>query len=180
MNLTDDRISYTIISSKRLDAMMSFLWGKQYKIIPIKGYYKGNFEESIIAYNDSIDNDSLRKDVIFLLDNFNQECAIIKYKGETGAKKIFNNGSERLLDVIMYNTDSENKSYLHNGLSFSFIEKKRYWKPKSESDFEKGMIVEYLNNNKWSKHKVNNPSIEYDRLFKLLIKYDKIRIESKY
>ena len=56
MNLSDSSISYLIMSSNKLDDMMSILWAKEYQIIPIKGYYKGNYEDSIIAYK-GIDND---------------------------------------------------------------------------------------------------------------------------
>lgn len=178
MNLTDKNTSYVIISSNRLDNMISFLWSNNYQIIPIKGYYNGEYEDSIIAYNFG-DNDTLRKDIISMLNNFNEKCAIIKYKGETDSKKIFFDGSETPLGVILYNTESSDRSYLYNGLSFSFVEKKRYWKPKSKKDLKKGMIVEYLNNKKWNKHKINDPKSEYDKLFRLLIKYDKVRIEYK-
>ena len=43
------------------------------------------------------------------MDHFNQECLIIKYKGENSAKKIFQDGQERPLGILLYNTDSENK-----------------------------------------------------------------------
>lgn len=177
MNLTDARISYMIISSEKIDDIMSILWAKEFNIIPIKGYYKGQYEDSIIAYSD-IENDDIRKEVLFLLNHFNQECAIVKYKGETGAKKVFYDGSEIPLGIAMYNTDDENKSYLHNGLSFSFVEQVRYWKPKTKEDLKVGMIVEYHNKNRWLQHEIKNPSQEWDRLFKLLIKYDKVRVAS--
>lgn len=178
MNLTDLRISYIIISSRKLDDMISILYAKEFQIIPIKGYYKGNYEDSVIAYNTNISNDILREESIFLLNHFKEECAIIKYTGEGGAKKIFFDGSEKPLGIIMYNTDDENVSYLHNGLSFSFVEQKRYWKPTQKEHFKTGMIVEYFNKDKWLSHQIKNPSKEYDRLFKLLIKYDKVRVPS--
>lgn len=177
MNLTDNKISYIIISSNKIDDMMSILWAKEFRIIPIEGYYKGQYEKSIIAYSD-IDNDELRRETLFLLNHFKQECAIIKYLGETGAKKIFYDGSEKPLGIVMYNTDDDNMSYLHNGVSFSFVEQKRYWIPKDKEDLKVGMIVEYLNKDKWLQHEIKNPSLEYDRLFKLLIKYNKVRIAS--
>lgn len=177
MNLSDSRISYLIMSSNKLDDMMSILWAKEYQIIPIKGYYKGNYEDSIIAYKD-MDNDELRKEILFLLNHFKQECAIVKYLGETGAKKLYFDGSEKPLGIVMYNTDDDNMSYLHNGLSFSFVEQARYWKPKTKEDLKVGMVVEYQNKNKWLQHEIKNPSQEYDRLFKLLIKYDKVRVAS--
>lgn len=177
MNLNNTQISYILISSDKIDDISSVLYAKEYTIIPIKGFYKGQYEDSIMAYS-SVDNDELRKDVIFLLNQFKQECAIIKYLNESGAKKIYADGSEIPLGIIMYNTDAENKSYLYNGISFSFVEQARYWKPKIKTDFKIGMIVEYFNNNKWYQQEVKNPSEEFDGLYKLLIKYDKIRVAS--
>ena len=177
MNLTDTKISYIILSSDNIDDMVSILYAKDYKVIPIQGYYQGNYENSAIAYS-YIDNDELRKDLIFLLNHFNQECGIIKYLGEKSAKKIFSDGSEKPLGIVMYNTDSENRSYLYNGVSFSFTEQKRYWIPKNEGDFKVGMIVEYLNKDKWFSKKVEDPKSEYEKMYKLLIKYEKIRVQS--
>jgi hypothetical protein len=176
MDLTNPKIGYMIISSEKIEDMISILYAKNYQLIPIKGFYKGQYEDSVMVF--SSDNDELRKDVIFLLNHFKENCAIVKYIGENNAKKIFSDGSEKPLGVALYNTDSENKSYLYNGVSFSFLEQNRYWKPSKKEDFKIGMIVEYLNNNKWYTKKVENPNIEYDRIYKLLIKYDKIRVKS--
>jgi len=177
MNLTNPNISYIILSSDKIDDMVSILYAKNYQVVPIQGYYQGHYENSAIAYSD-IDNDELRKDLIFLLNHFSQDCGIIKYLGETNAKKIFNDGSEKPLGLVMYNTDADNRSYLYNGISFSFVEAKRYWVPKKKEDFKAGMIVEYFNKNKWFSKKVENPELEYNNMYKLLIKYDKIRVES--
>jgi hypothetical protein len=174
--LENAQSSYIILSADRLNEMISVLYSKEYQILPIKGYYKGSFEDSVIAWGP--DNDDLRRDVIFLLDHFNQDCAIIKYQGDSNAKKVFFDGSEQPLGLLMYNTDSENKSYLHNGVSFSFVEAKRYWIPKTMDDLKVGMIVEYMNNNKWYERKVQNPKEEWEKLYKLLIKYDKLRVSA--
>jgi hypothetical protein len=170
--------SYVIISSDKLDDITSILYAKEYQIINLKGFYRGQYEDSIIAFG-RVDNDNLRSDVIFILNHFQQECAIIKYLGEPGAKKIFQDGSEKPLGIVMYNTDSENMSYLYNGSSFSFVESVRYWKPKIKDDFKVGMLVEYFNKNKWYERVVENPTDEYEKLYKLLIKYDKVRVVSK-
>jgi hypothetical protein len=178
MNILENPNSaYIIISSNNLGDITTILYANNYDIVSIKGYYQEKFEDSVIAFSEK-DSDCLRKDVLFLLSQFNQECAIIKYPGESGAKKIFKDGSEKPLGMVMYNTDSENKSYIHNGLSFSFVEKKRYWLPKKKEDFKKGMIVEYMNQDKWFEKIVDNPSEEYERMYKLLLKYNKIRIPS--
>ena len=175
VGLQQSNLSYILLSSPRIDDMISILYAKDYQVIPIKGYYKGNYEDSVLA-SAKISNDELRRDVIMLLNHFGEDCAIIKYLEETGAKKIYRDGSERPLGIIMYNTDAENVSYLLNGLSFSFVEAKRYWKPTKKEDFKIGMIVEYFNNNKWFEKRVENPLQEYEKLYKLLIKYDKVRV----
>ena len=177
LDLENSKLSFILISSDVLDDMMSILYAKNYQMLPIQGYYQGQYENSALAFSD-IDNDELRKDLIFLLNHLKQDCGIIKYKGETGVKKVFSDGSEKPLGIVLYNTDSDNISYLHNGLSFSFVEQVRYWKPTKAEDFKTGMIIEYLNNNKWYQRKVENPKKEWDDMYKLLAKYDKLRVAS--
>ena len=177
IGLQHQNAMFILLSSKRLEDMISILYAKDYTVVSIKGYYQGNFEDSVMAYA-KVDNDTLRKDVIFLLNHFHENCAIIKYQGETNVKKIFKDGSEIPLGIVMYNTDADNMSYLYNGTSFSFVESKRYWKPSRKEDFKVGMLVEYLNNNKWCEKIVKDPSEEYEKLYKLLIKYDKVRVDS--
>lgn len=178
MNLQNPNISYLILSSGNIDDMTSVLYAKEYQILPLQSYYKEVFNESAMGYSD-VDNDTLRKDTLFLLNHFNQESAIIKYKGEATPKKIFKDGSERILELSMYNTNSELVSYLYRGLSFSFVDAKRYWVPKSKEDFKEGMIVEYFNNNQWNEKVVENADDEWNRLYKLLLKYNKVRVQSK-
>lgn len=177
IDLNNPKLSFILLSSDKLDDMMSILWAKNYQIVPIKGYYKGQFENSALAYS-NVDNDELRKDLIFLLNHFHQECGIIKYLGETGVKKIFSDGSENPMGITLYNTDDENVSYLYNGMSFSFVEQTRYWKPTKPEDFKAGMVVEYLNNDKWYQRKIEDPNSEWNSIWKLMIKYDRVRVQS--
>jgi hypothetical protein len=111
-----------------------------------------------------------------MMEYFDQECVIVKYKNENSAKKIFNDGQEKPLGILLYNTDSDNKSYIHDGLSFSFVEKQLYYFPKEKKDFKSGMIIECFSNNKWIEKKVVNPDVEFDKMYSLLMKYNKIRI----
>ncbi len=177
LNLSNPELSFILLSSEKLDDMMSILWAKNYQILPIKGYYQEQYEDSALAFS-AIDNDELRKDMIFLLNHFHQDCGIIKYRGESGAKKVFKDGSEKPLGIVLYNTDAENISYLYNGVSFSFVEQTRYWIPKGKEDLRVGMIVEYLSNKNWIKKEVRNLDSEFEDMYKLLIKYDKIRVAS--
>ena len=65
-------------------------------------------------------------------------------------------------------------------ITFSFEPRKRYWKPSKVSDFKEGMIIEILNNNaQWVEKTVKDPEVEYQRMYKLLIKYNKIKIPYK-
>lgn len=175
IDLNNIKLSFILITPSRLDVILSFLYGKDYNIIEIKSYFNDKYEDSIIAFSD-VSNDVLRSDLILLLNQFDQEFGIIKYKGETNFKKVFSDGSEKPMSVSIYNIDDENVRYIYNDISFSFIEENRYWKPTKMEDFRVGMIVEYLNNNKWCQKKVENPLIEWDDMFKLLTKYDRVRI----
>jgi hypothetical protein len=176
--LDNPKSSYAILSSNKLNDMVSILYAKEYQILPIQGFYRGQYEDSVMVFGKG-DNDQMRADTIQLLNIFHEDCAIIKYVGETGAKKLYTDGSEKPLGIVMFNTDSDNMSYLHDGTSFSFVETVRYWKPTKQEDFKKGMIVEYLNKDKWYKKEVENPLDEWNKLWKLLIKYDKVRVAAK-
>lgn len=175
LNLRNPEISYILVSASNLKSLSSYLYSKEYYLIEIKGYYEGIFEDSIIAFT-NIDEVELKKDCKNILEFFEQDCIIAKFKNQTTATKIFRDGQEKPLGILLYNTDSKNKSYIHDGLSFSFVEQQLYYFPEKLEDFKVGMVVEFLNNNKWSEKRVQNPQDEFEKIYKLLIKYNKIRI----
>lgn len=177
MNLENPQISYILISSDKLDDIISVLYSRDYQILEMKNYSLGEYRDSILAYG-TLDENVLRDDIIFLLDKFNIDYGILKYKGESKPRKIFNTGSEKILGVSKYNENCDS-SYIYKGMSFSFYEEKRYWIPKQKEDFRIGMIVEYFNNNQWNEKLVENPTEEWDNMYKLMVKYNKIRVESK-
>jgi len=39
--------------------------------------------------------------------------------------------------------------------------------------------VEYMNNNRWHERIVVNPKDEWEKMYKLLMKYEKLRVPSK-
>ncbi len=187
-NLLDKNISYIIISPEKssndklqnnvnCEKLCSILYSKDYTIFPITGFYEGKYEKSFLAISSTNNNDELRFDAIYVMDQFDQESVIVKYKKDESASKIFYDGSEKTLSLLVYDSNLENKSYLYNGISFSFVENKRYYFPKKKEDLKNGMLVEYFNNNKWYQRQVSNIDIEYEKMYKLLIKYEKIRIE---
>ena len=187
-NLLDKNISYIIVSPEKNDnstlennvnceKLCSILYSKDYTIFPITGYYEGKYEKSFLAISSSNNNDDLRFDAIYVMDQFNQDSVIVKYKLDESVSKIYNDGSEKNLSLLVYDSNLNNKSYLYNGISFSFVENKRYFFPKKKEDLKDGMLIEYFNNNKWSQRYISNIDIEFDKMYKLLIKYEKVRIE---
>ena len=187
-NLSDPNLSYMIISPEKIgynpidnrlvcERICSILYSKDYNIIPIKSYTNGYYDNSFIAIN-LYDNDELRKDAIYIMDSFNCDSVIAKYKNESFTK-IINDGSEKPMSMNVYDNDLSQKMYLYNGYSFTFIEQKRYFFPKEKRDLKSGMIVEFFNNDKWIRKEVSNIDVEYDKMYKLLMKYEKLRVECK-
>ena len=175
LNLKDPNISYILISSDNINNLTSYLYSREYYLLDIKGYCHEKFENSLIAFSEMSNND-LRKDAIHIMTYFGQENLIIKYKDEVNPKRIYENGSEQPLGIIMYNTDIEKISYIYEGVSFSFVEQQLYYFPKKSYDFKTGMVVECFSNNKWVEKKVVNPELEFNKMYNLLMKYNKIRI----
>ncbi len=173
LNLTDNRVSYLLVSSDK--SLISYLYSRDYHLLDIKEYHKGQFGDSILAFS-NITNNDIRKDALHILEHFGQNYIIVKYHGEDVVKRVFESGVEYPMGVSLYNTYSENISYIYEGLSFSFIDKDMYYFPKNKSDFKVGMIVEFFSNNKWCEKKVVNPENEYDKMYSILIKYNKVRI----
>jgi hypothetical protein len=122
------------------------------------------------------DNNELRFDAIKLIERYNQDFVIVKYKGETEPKKILKDGSEIPVGINVYDSNSENINYIYNGVSFTFNEIKQYFHPKERKDIKAGMIVEILHNKIWVEKTILNPDLEWENLYKLLSKYDKVRV----
>ena len=99
-----------------------------------------------------------------------------EYKGETEPKKILKDGSEIPVGINVYDSNSENINYIYNGVSFTFNEIKQYFHPKERKDIKAGMIVEILHNKIWVEKTILNPDLEWENLYKLLSKYDKVRV----
>lgn len=184
IDLSDRNKNYLIISSYKegedefinqlnVNKLETALYLRDYTVIDV---YNGS-SKCFLAHKDSDCND-IRYDAIELMYEFKQEFVIVKYKEEETAKKITYEGMEYPLGIVEYQGDSENHNFFIEGKAISFEPQKRYFYPKTPSDFKKGMIVEYKNNNhQWVEQVVMSPQIEYDRMYKLLIKYDKIRIK---
>ena len=142
-NLNGTDISYILFSPEQKDLSKnensllcekasSILYSKDYTVIQVKGHYKGELENSFIALQNVPNNNSLREDCLYLIEIFKQNNAIVKYHGQSDATKIYNSGEEKPMTITIYDSNLDNKTYLYNGISFSFLEKRRFYFPKEK------------------------------------------------
>ena len=45
IDLNNPKLSFMLITSNKIDAMMSAIWSKDYQFLPIKEYYNGQNNE---------------------------------------------------------------------------------------------------------------------------------------
>lgn len=189
INFSDPNISFilfspekenlsTIENKSRFEKACSILYSKDYTLINVMGHFDGTYEKSIIAFPSIDNNDMIRRDTFQIIEIFDQDSVIIKYNGTPKANKICNDGREINLSVAYYDSNTENKTYLYDGISFSFLEEKRYYYPKEKKDLSNGMIVEYYNDNAWKEREITDLETEFDLLYSLLIKYKKLRFKN--
>lgn len=185
MKLNDPNINYIIISgyqSDKDDLVNRLFDSRLFDKLIFKDFtvlLMGGSQPSYLAYKDC-SNDELRYDAIELMDTFKQSFVICKYIGEVEAKKILFDGRESLLGIVKYEGNADNHNFFIEGNTFSFEPRKRYWIPSEVKHFTEGMIVEIKdNNNQWVEKKVKDPEVEYERMFKLLIKYNKLKVAYK-
>lgn len=188
LNLLDQEVSYLLVSPCRpelnndenileISKVQSILYSRDYSLISLTGYCGGTWDKSFIAYNQN-NNNTLREDAIFMLENTPQENIVIKYKGDEHLKLINHDGSETLLSVQNYSENkTDSKIFIYNGYYFSLKPEKRWRMIEAKSELKKGMKLEYFNNEKWNEKIIHNLDEEYERMYKLLIKYKKLRME---
>jgi hypothetical protein len=179
MLVSPEREGNTILENNvNCDRVSSVLYSKDYTIIPITGFFNNKYDKSFISITEGT-NDDLRTDSIYLINNFVPEPIIVKYRNDDFITKIYTDGSEIPMNIKLYESESnENKIYIYNGVSFTLSDKKRYFFPKRKEDLKSGMIVEYFNNNKWIQKQISaDVENDYQKMFKLLIKYEKVRVE---
>lgn len=183
MNLLEKTASYLIITAQSSDktAYDNMIGNRKLEnLLYVKDYtlFNLNSNDNNICYYayKNCTNKELRYDAIELMYEFKQEFVYVKYIGECDIKKIYHDGIEKIYTLDNYQGLNESTSFFHDGYTFSFKEKKRYITP-TKKDLTEGVIYEYKNNNGvWIERKVIDPTIEYAKMFELLIKYNKIRI----
>jgi hypothetical protein len=181
MGMKNRQNSYIIVSSRdAIKDINSMLLTKEYKTLEIVGAYGNMDKKSLIGWNEYIENDELRKDALFFLKIFNLDYILIKYKGEDNARKLFKNGSDKILEISIDNhLNNSSNSYFYSGFIFSFNEGRRYWIPNKKEDLKTGMLLEIQKNDNWVEKIVEDIDTEWKNLYELLLKYDKLRVVSK-
>lgn len=158
------------------ERLCSVLYSKDFTVIPIRELYQDKYSRAFLGISPNINNDHIRQDALQILEFLDIEEAIIKYIDSQSPTKITKSGEETPLTFSVYESDDNSKIYIHDGVSFSFRESTRYFFPKKKEHLKSGMVVEYYNNNKWNKKQIVKLDEEFDKMYNLLIKYDKLRI----
>lgn len=185
LNLRDHRVSYLIATPEPSHRGYSLLCERYTSITHSLGYNDlevfssdndHNYGTSFITYTDG-DNNQLRMNALKIQEDFNMEYVIVKYMGEDLPKLLMKDGSERLLDIQYYESSDFDRTYVHtDGITFSFKQLKRYYFPTKKEDFKKDMIVELYHDTKWVEYLVEDVDTEWEDLYKMFTKYEKIRI----
>ena len=163
--------SYIILPSV-LDA---HLYAKDYRLFPIDSLSNEKIEPNMIAITTTISNESIRQDCLNIIKTSNIDSLIVKYRGESVIKSIDKSGNETVLDMVE-NTDSQKVSYIVENVSYAFIPAKKYSYPGKKEDLKEGMLVEFMSNEGiWKEKKVENLDNSYDKMYRLLMKYKKLR-----
>jgi hypothetical protein len=174
--MTDVNCSWILIKSNRLNSLLSYIWNSPYNIKYLTNIEGDIIEECAICFFNGIDNDTLRYDMLKILNSDNSiNYGYIKYNGDVDPKMIKRDGVEISQNII---TDfSQYKDfYVIDNQYFYFEDKAEYWLPESIDDIRVGMIIEYFDKNTWNKRKIVNPSEEWDGFIKVFVKYKKVRI----
>ena len=186
-NLQDESLSYLIVNSERSDSttlenyhnlerLYSVLDSKDFSIFNIKDFRKTKVTPAFLALSQLQENDAIRNDALHILEFMDINSLILKYKDEKNPILLEKNGQETPLLIELYPNDHSDQFYVFEGISFNLKKDKRYFFPKLKNQLKNGMIVEYLNGDVWKSKEIVNLESEYEKMFSLLIKYNKLRI----
>lgn len=151
------------------------LYRNEFTLIP---FTKKGGGKSFLAFKENAtNNNELRYEAIEINDTYYQDSVYVKYYGECVIKKVLKSGSEINTKLTNYNDLEEETTFYNENYAFSLIDLQSYFKPQSKKDFKEGMVVEILNNKGyWIPREVDNVQEEWDNMYKLLIKYGRVRI----
>jgi hypothetical protein len=167
---------YSFMLTPAYPGITSYLYSRDYFLFELKSYRDGKFEDCYLAFTE-MDSLELRKDSLHLIEHFGPDEIYVKYKDDTLIRLLHASGGESPYSILEYNTNPNYKSYIHNGISFSFQEAAEYYYPKNKLDIKNGMVVECLTTKGWQEKIVENVELEYQKSYGLLMKYQKLRIK---
>jgi hypothetical protein len=157
------------------EQLYSVLYPKDWTILPIKKFFENELTDTYGCIATDIDNNTFREQILKILEYLKIESGIIKYQGTNEFVKISSNGEEIKLNLMIYESESPSPKYIYDGISFSFKEKTVYFYPRKKEHLKIGMVVEYYNDSVWTSKEISDLDSEYEKLYKLLIKYNKLR-----
>jgi hypothetical protein len=186
INLNDINLSYIIATPEidglsqtentlRTNKFLNLLYSMNYSIVPIWGFQDAVYEKYYIAFT-SEDNHILEKESKLLINQFCFNELMMKFKGDTLLTRVLWNGEKFPVEVKYYDNSMDKKVFIHEGITFTLNEQKRYYFPSKKEHLKEGMIVEYFNNNLWHQKVIQDLDTEYEKMYKLFMKYEKLRV----
>ncbi len=173
MDLNNKDISYVIFSGNKWSQIMSYLYSKEYTIHEMRTVQSDFIGKAILTYS-SISNSELEKDTLFILEHFEEDHAYIKFKDTTEIQRI-SKYNINPVSVSMYESNDDQLKYIIGEYSFSFNKMDKYMLLEKKEQITEGMCLEYFNDNKWNKTIVNDVDKEWNSMYSLLSKYNKLR-----
>jgi hypothetical protein len=178
MDLNSPDISYVLFSDGDLDGTYFHMsLTNNYQVNEIKTYLNGNYGSAVLAIpKNNIDQRTIKEDVMSPILKMGCKRAVVKYPGKTHPSLLFPNGSEKPLNPIPYNTDGSRLTYIVEHLTFAFDEMRTYVFIEKKEELHNNMIVECHDGTKWVERQIIDRDTEYEQLYKLMMKYRKVRV----
>ena len=177
MGFQDLDVSYIIISDTNIDNISSYLYSRDYKLIEMTKFKDGTFTDCLVGITEKIKSDVM-SDINHISNHFKLQFVIAKFFGDECPVRLNENGTIDDLDLIMYDTNLDLDSYIKDGVSFSFVKKKKYSYPKEKKDFKVDMIIECYSSNGWIEKIVKDVDSEFDSIYSILSKFDRVRVSN--
>lgn len=175
-------INSLLVYSSELDIdVLSYLYGKGYSVDEIVVYVAPNtlFKAFICTSEYINDDDEVRRSAIELQnDNIISEC-LINYNNY-GVVRLRKDGYEEQTICKVYETDTTYPIYIKDNISYSYPTSDRYIPITNKDQLRIGMLVELYSNGEWLEKFVDNLTVDYDNIYSLFIKHNKIRTKANY
>lgn len=181
MDLSSLGIGYLLFTDGDLDGVYFHLTNSgNFHVNEIKTYLNGVYGRAVVGVPRTVvECHKVKEIAIFPLLKMGCVRSIVKYQEKNHPVLLFPNGTENPLNPIPYNTDASRLTFIAEHFTFAFSEQQTYTFPEKKEDLSDNMILEYYDGNKWVERKVMDVNTEYEKMYRLLLKYKKIRVPSK-